>query len=226
MDIAFSKITVLVMTLVVFSVGCSTDTPTLSSFAPLATAEIIPSPSLSSDDSSSSSEVYFPKPSSDLFIIEPPYSALFDAIIDYYWQDCPNSFILPTFSVWGSYSLDNHQEVYILNVTLWSFCEYSVPNKSIEYGTLQPRFKIVLEQCDVDYRAVYTEEIYDSSLRDECKYIPSLYESLINSEPIKPIWSFIPLKEILTQYRTELSVEINHVVDWGGNLISIDKFGT
>ena len=103
--------------------GCGSDivpTPT-----PPATETAIPASPSPVQPSSAPDEVYFPKPSSLLYDMEAPYANLFDAIMDYYWQGYPNYFILPTFSVWGSYSLGDTREVYIVDADLWSFGEYS-----------------------------------------------------------------------------------------------------
>ena len=77
--------------------------------------------------------------------MEAPYATLFDAIMDYYWQGYPNYFILPTFSVWGSYSLGDTREVYIVDADLWSFGEYSAAQKSVEYGALKAGEMVVVD---------------------------------------------------------------------------------
>ena len=93
--------------------GCG-GAPALSS-APIPTAteteETVSVPPAQTEPAGTPGEVYFPKPSSLLYDMEAPYASLFDAIVEYYWQGYPNYFILPTFSVWGSYPFGEDGEV-------------------------------------------------------------------------------------------------------------------
>lgn len=204
--------------------GCGSDiVQTLTPTPPAAETAIPASPS-PVQPSSAPDEVYFPKPSSLLYDIEAPYATLFDAIMDYYWQGYPNYFILPTFSVWGSYSLGDTREVYIVDADLWSFGEYSAAQKSVEYGALRTRFKIVLEHSEEALTVTSTEEIYDGDLLEACRPIPELYDSLAQEQPVEPVWSFIPLKTVLETYCANCDIEVDFIVNWGGELIPLAEF--
>lgn len=206
--------------------GCG-GAPALSS-APIPTAteteETVSVPPAQTEPAGTPGEVYFPKPSSLLYDMEAPYASLFDAIVEYYWQGYPNYFILPTFSVWGSYSLGDTREVYIVDADLWSFGEYSAAQKSVEYGALRTRFKIVLEHGENALTVTSTEEIYDGDLLEECRPIPELYDSLAREEPVEPAWSFIPLKTVLETYCANCDIEVDFIVNWGGELIPLAEF--
>lgn len=204
--------------------SCNSSISVSSPAIPSAAEEVMSTPSSQIEPSSSSDEVYFPKPSSLLYDIESPYASLFDAIIDYYWHGYPNYFILPTFSVWGSYPLGDAQEAYIVDANLWSFGEYSAAQKSVEYGALRARFKIVLEHADGALTVKSAEEIYDGDLLEECKPIPDLYENLAQERPIEADWSFISLKNVLETYCANCGIEIEFVVNWGGDLIPLEEF--
>ena len=204
--------------------SCNSSISISPSPIPSATEEVMSTPSSQIEPSSSPNEVYFPKPSSSLYDIESPYASLFDAIIDYYWHDYPNYFILPTFSVWGSYSLGDTQEVYIVDANLWSFGECSASQKSVEYGALRARFKIVLEHADEILTVKSTEEIYDGDLLEECKPILDLYDNLAHERPIESNWSFISLKNVLETYCANCGIEIKFIVNWGDDMIPLEEF--
>lgn len=204
--------------------GCGSDIVQTPTPTRPATETVIPASPSPVQPSSAPDEVYFPKPSSLLYDMEAPYAALFDAIMDYYWQGYPNYFILPTFSVWGSYSLGDTREVYIVDADLWSFGEYSAAQKSVEYGALRTRFKIVLEHSEEALTVTSTEEIYDGDLLEACRPIPELYDSLAREEPVEPAWSFIPLKTVLETYCANCDIEVDFIVNWGGDLIPLAEF--
>ena len=204
--------------------GCGSDIVQTPTSTPPATETAIPASPSPVQPSSAPDEVYFPKPSSRLYDMEAPYATLFDAIMDYYWQGYPNYFILPTFSMWGSYSLGDTREVYIVDADLWSFGEYSAAQKSVEYGALRTRFKIVLEHGENALTVTSTEEIYDGDLLEECRPIPELYDSLAREEPVEPAWSFIPLKTVLETYCANCDIEVDFIVNWGGELIPLAEF--
>lgn len=204
--------------------GCGSDIVPAPTPTPPAAETTIPASPSPVQPSSAPDEVYFPKPSSLLYDMEAPYANLFDAIMDYYWQGYPNYFILPTFSVWGSYSLGDTREVYIVDADLWSFGEYSAAQKSVEYGALRTRFKIVLEHSEEALTVTSTEEIYDGDLLEACRPIPELYDSLAREEPVEPVWSFIPLKTVLETYCANCDIEVDFIVNWGGDLIPLAEF--
>lgn len=204
--------------------GCGSDIVQTPTPTPPATETAIPASPSPVQPSGAPDEVYFPKPSSLLYNMEAPYATLFDAIMDYYWQGYPNYFILPTFSVWGSYSLGDTREVYIVDADLWSFGEYSAAQKSVEYGALRTRFKIVLEHGENALTVTSTEEIYDGDLLEACRPIPELYDSLAREEPVEPAWSFIPLKTVLETYCANCDIEVDFIVNWGGDLIPLAEF--
>ena len=204
--------------------GCGSDIVPAPTPTPPAAETTIPASPSPAQPSSAPDEVYFPKPSSLLYDMEAPYATLFDAIMDYYWQGYPNYFILPTFSVWGSYSLGDTREVYIVDADLWSFGEYSAAQKSVEYGALRTRFKIVLEHGEEALTVTSTEEIYDGDLLEACRPIPELYDSLAREEPVEPVWSFIPLKTVLETYCANCDIEVDFIVNWGGDLIPLAEF--